>query len=215
MNPKTQRKGEPCRHCQKAPIHKPRNLCYNCYMDLSIRNLYPVSVKAYEIRDTYAPRPLDTNPTQTIPGSEEKILLMMDRAKRGVQLFHPDEPSIEIEHTVNLASRLTGFKVHLPKESKQPRPIKTSPIPKTTEEVYQVFPHGRFLSVQSISRRWNRHQKLVKLLKKIHRQRKAKHARTLNQQTEAPSEDARQDTGGESIKTTTPSPESMPCPLQG
>jgi uncharacterized CHY-type Zn-finger protein len=31
----------PCRHCSARPVNRCRGLCWSCYADTSIRNLYP------------------------------------------------------------------------------------------------------------------------------------------------------------------------------
>jgi len=30
-----------CRHCQRAPVSRPRGLCWGCYYTPTIRDLYP------------------------------------------------------------------------------------------------------------------------------------------------------------------------------
>ena len=39
-------------------------------------------------------RPLPAMPTTARPGSEEKIKELQERANRGEQLFHPDDPAL-------------------------------------------------------------------------------------------------------------------------
>lgn len=31
-----------CRHCNRKPVTRPRGLCWYCYYDLNVRDLYPV-----------------------------------------------------------------------------------------------------------------------------------------------------------------------------
>jgi hypothetical protein len=42
----------------------------------------------------YGPAKLPDRPTGAPPGSEEKIRIMMERANRGEQLFHPDDGTL-------------------------------------------------------------------------------------------------------------------------
>lgn len=36
-----------CKHCQARVVNRPRGLCWPCYYDLGIRNLYPSDTKYY------------------------------------------------------------------------------------------------------------------------------------------------------------------------
>jgi len=42
-----------------------------------------------EPRRTYPAAPLPSEPTPALPGSAEKLAVMIERAELGVQLFHP------------------------------------------------------------------------------------------------------------------------------
>lgn len=83
-----------CRHCQHKVANRPRGLCWSCFSDLDIRVLYPRNPMSGKlaVRDSYKTRPLPENPTDALPGSKEKLLVMEERASRQEQLFHPDDP---------------------------------------------------------------------------------------------------------------------------
>lgn len=66
--------GEPCEHVQRARH------------GISI-DLWAQLLLAYD-REGYADRPLDSAPRQAVT-SDARVALYMDRARRGVELFHP------------------------------------------------------------------------------------------------------------------------------
>ncbi len=78
-----------CRHCGKWRC-KPRGLCYACYITPEIQERYVSAHKSARrgIRDFCGgslPLPV---PTTALPGSEEKIAVLEDRAMRGKALWH-------------------------------------------------------------------------------------------------------------------------------
>lgn len=84
-------RGSPwCRHCKKRVVGRPRGLCWTCFYDPEIRDLYPLDAK-YGNRGlgisgrTSIPAPF---PVDAAPGSEEKILAMQQRAMATQELFH-------------------------------------------------------------------------------------------------------------------------------
>jgi hypothetical protein len=85
-----------CRHCGRARVSRPRGLCWNCYYTPGVRDLYPVTSK-------YGRRGLGnwnrrglapTHPTHATPGSPEKVLVLMQRAERGQELWHGDDATL-------------------------------------------------------------------------------------------------------------------------
>src|SRR5437660_3820538 len=80
-----------CRHCQKAPVNRPRGLCWACYYTPGVRDLYPSTSKFARrgVGNFCGLAPLPERPTGAAPGSEEKILILMDRAAKRQALFHP------------------------------------------------------------------------------------------------------------------------------
>ena len=69
-----------------------RGMCITCWRDESVRALYP-SLSKYSFskigyRDFMGTAPLP-EPTDALPGTEDKIRVLYERAKRGQRLFHP------------------------------------------------------------------------------------------------------------------------------
>lgn len=109
--------GQPCRHCA-APLKvgRRRGLCWKCRHDPAIRDQYtseaPTANRAVDGGDGCALGRGRGKPTDALPGTEEKILVMRARASRGKELFHPQDatfadappPSVDIEAFVNPAT---------------------------------------------------------------------------------------------------------------
>jgi hypothetical protein len=81
-----------CRHCCKRAVSRSRGLCWGCYYADGVRELYP-STSKYARRGVgnfcgNAPLPL---PTTAPPASPEKVAVLEERARRGEQLFHPED----------------------------------------------------------------------------------------------------------------------------
>lgn len=72
---------EVCRHCGNRQTIRRRRLCWNCSNDPEARALY-------RVRRRVKPA---THPTDALPGSQEKILVLMGRARRRQELWHPDD----------------------------------------------------------------------------------------------------------------------------
>lgn len=82
-----------CRHCQKTKSTRPRGLCWTCYYTPGIRDRYP-SISKFARRglgNFNLQAPLPDLPTDAAPGSEAKILILMERARLKQALFHPDD----------------------------------------------------------------------------------------------------------------------------
>jgi hypothetical protein len=82
-----------CRHCQKSKVNRPRGLCWSCYYRPGVREMYP-STSKYARRGVgnfcgVAPRP--TFATRAVPGSQEKIDVLAERAKNKQSLWHPED----------------------------------------------------------------------------------------------------------------------------
>lgn len=82
-----------CRHCNRKKVNRPRGLCWSCYYTLGVRELYPSTSKyAYRgVGNLTGVRMLPTKPTDALPGSEEKVRVLEQRAAAGVVLWHPDD----------------------------------------------------------------------------------------------------------------------------
>lgn len=95
-----------CRHCGRVLCVRARGLCSGCYQRVQVRVLYPMRRRRRDgtleelemspialsmklaLRTTYC-APLPARSTTARPGTPEKIEVMVGRAKRGEQLFHP------------------------------------------------------------------------------------------------------------------------------
>jgi len=85
-----------CRHCQKTKSNRPRGLCWTCYYTIGVRELYPSTSKFARrgVGNFNGNAPLPDRPTGAAPGTEDKILILIERAASRQALFHPlDGPS--------------------------------------------------------------------------------------------------------------------------
>jgi hypothetical protein len=82
-----------CRHCQRAPVNRPRGLCWVCYYTPGLKNQYPSTSKFGRrgLDDFYGELPLATLPTRALPGSHEKIAVLQERALCRQSLWHPED----------------------------------------------------------------------------------------------------------------------------
>jgi hypothetical protein len=83
-----------CRHCNAGPVCRPRSLCWSCYYQPGVRDLYP-STSKYGTRgvSNFGNRnaALPATPTDAPPGSHAKVSALMQRARQGESLWHPDD----------------------------------------------------------------------------------------------------------------------------
>ena len=88
-----------CRHCQKGNASRPRRLCWICYEAPGVRALYPPTSKYAQrgVANFNGAAPLPPFPTSALPGSPEKIAVLMDRAEKRLSLWHPDDATTETE----------------------------------------------------------------------------------------------------------------------
>ena len=82
-----------CRHCQKKNSNRPRGLCGTCYHAPGVRDLYPSTSKFARrgVTDFNGRSSLPTEATEAMPGSEEKILILIERAQLSQSLWHPED----------------------------------------------------------------------------------------------------------------------------
>ncbi len=82
-----------CRHCNNAPVSRPRGLCWSCYYTPGVRELFP-STSKFGRRghgNFNGCPPLPALPTRALPGTPEKLAILEERARRRQSLWHPDD----------------------------------------------------------------------------------------------------------------------------
>jgi hypothetical protein len=88
-----------CRHCNRVPSNRPRGLCWSCYYKPGVRELYPSTSKFARrgVEDRVGRVPLPDAPTVAAPGSEAKVLVLMERARKRQSLWHPADAPMDVE----------------------------------------------------------------------------------------------------------------------
>jgi hypothetical protein len=86
-----------CRHCHKAPVNRPRGLCWSCYYTPGVRELYPSTSKfarrgVGNFNGKAAP---PGAPTDALPGTPEKVAILELRAKLRQELWHPLDATLD------------------------------------------------------------------------------------------------------------------------
>lgn len=86
-----------CRHCQKVRSNRPRGLCWSCYYKPGVRDQYPSTSKYARrgVSDFNGRTALADEPTEALPGTEDKVAVLMERARLGLSLWHPDDATLE------------------------------------------------------------------------------------------------------------------------
>ena len=79
-----------CLHCNLFSASRPRGLCWSCFYTAGIRERYPPRGKRIGGGAGMKRRPA-ASPTVAMPGSPEKIRVLMKRVDNGEELFHPDD----------------------------------------------------------------------------------------------------------------------------
>ena len=104
-----------CIHCGKKKLNRPRGLCWTCYYAPGVKELYPPTSKYARrgVGGDNSSSPLPAEPTDAMPGSEEKIAVLLARAERGESLFHPGDVR-HADDTDRRPTAPTHGKVHLP-----------------------------------------------------------------------------------------------------
>ena len=82
-----------CRHCLRAPVSRPRGLCWGCYYTPGVRERYPSTSKFGRrgVGNFNGNAPLPAFPTQALPGTPEKVAVLEERARLKQCLWHPDD----------------------------------------------------------------------------------------------------------------------------
>jgi hypothetical protein len=88
-----------CRHCGRVPSSRPRGLCWKCYYTPGVRDLYPSTSKfaQHGLADFYGVASLPSEPTRALPGSAEKVAILMERALQRQALWHPGDAPLDRE----------------------------------------------------------------------------------------------------------------------
>jgi hypothetical protein len=86
-----------CRHCHTGPVCRPRGLCWSCYYTPGVREQHPSMSKfAYRSPGSFFMHSTPAEiPTQALPGSPEKVAVLMERASHGQELWHPQDATME------------------------------------------------------------------------------------------------------------------------
>jgi len=82
-----------CRHCQKVRSNRPRGLCWSCYYTPGVRDQYPSTSKYARrgVSDFNGRASQSVDPTTALPGTEEKVAVLAERARLGMALWHPQD----------------------------------------------------------------------------------------------------------------------------
>ena len=96
-----------CRCCHHRLADRPFRLCRTCYANsrARIRFLALNKFARRGIADYYGPCDAPALPTEALPGTEEKVTVLAERAKLGQELWHPrdasrgtpDKPALQVE----------------------------------------------------------------------------------------------------------------------
>ena len=82
-----------CQHCKTNVGSRARGLCYGCYLEPEIRELYSAPLRQKfgpsEVVDFNGPTKKPDAPTEALPGTPEKVAVLEERAKLGLSLWHP------------------------------------------------------------------------------------------------------------------------------
>jgi hypothetical protein len=98
LAPRRRKCRPPCRHCGR-PACRPRGLCWACYHKPGVRDLYP-SASKFARRGSglgSGRAPLPDAPTSALPGTEAKVLVLIERARKRQSLWHPDDAPMDGE----------------------------------------------------------------------------------------------------------------------
>src|SRR5206468_1886992 len=86
-----------CRHCNRVKANRPRGLCWSCYYSPGVRERYPSTSKFARrgVDDFNGRAPLPPCPTTALPGTPEKLAVLMQRARLKQALWHPQDATLE------------------------------------------------------------------------------------------------------------------------
>jgi hypothetical protein len=89
--------GLACRNCERRSGVDRRALCRYCYADRDVRRRFPPSTTVAGKKEEWTPLGPLPPPCVAVPGSEEKIQILMERFENREQLFHPLDRCTEYE----------------------------------------------------------------------------------------------------------------------
>lgn len=102
------RQPTPCRHCD-LPGRRPKGLCWRCFNTPEINEQYRSTSK-------YCRRGVSEHgsgefgePTSALPGTEDKIRVLEDRAALGLALFHPADARSGVSDETERRMRALGL----------------------------------------------------------------------------------------------------------
>lgn len=80
-----------CRHCHRRRVNRSRGLCWACYYNPTISDRYATAGGRGRRGICVANEspPPCAMPTAAIPGTEDKVAVLCERAEAGVALWHP------------------------------------------------------------------------------------------------------------------------------
>ena len=81
-----------CQHCRQGKVNRPRQLCWGCYYAPGVRDQYP-STSKYARRGVgnFTEAALACEPTEAVPGTPEKMVVLAERARMRQRLWHPHD----------------------------------------------------------------------------------------------------------------------------
>jgi hypothetical protein len=88
-----------CRHCNAHRANRPRGLCWTCYYTPGVRVKYPSTSKfarrgVGDFNGRVTPAAV---PTAAVPGSPEKVEILIERARLKQALWHPHDAPMDAE----------------------------------------------------------------------------------------------------------------------
>lgn len=84
-----------CLHCHRKRFIKARGLCFSCWAIPSILVRYPACTK-FNSRNVGLTGHGAPEPTDAMPGSEEKIEVLAMRAEKGQAMHHKDDAKFDM-----------------------------------------------------------------------------------------------------------------------
>lgn len=99
------RPATPCVHCGVMGT-RPRGLCWRCHNQPEVRKLYRA---ATDNGVPYTGGSRRGEPTNALPGTEEKIRVLEERAAKGLALFHPQDARPGVTDDQEKQLRLLGL----------------------------------------------------------------------------------------------------------